>query len=73
MKIKIWKVIQDNGDGSSSARMFRNAQEIIDEYNLPEDQWEELQDGGCPFEPDYEVPLQIDVTIFDTDGYEVVG
>jgi hypothetical protein len=73
MKIRIWNVIVNNGDGSSSSILYRNKQEIIDDFDIPEEDHDEVCDGGCPFPEGDDIPLEISVEIFDTDGYEVVG
>jgi hypothetical protein len=76
MKVKVWTLIVDNGDGSSSAHQFKNAQEIKDHLEEDADEdfsvgLEEITDGATIFDQ-YDYPCEVSVGIFDTDGYEVV-
>lgn len=62
MKIKIWVRIQDLGDGSSASTNFKSREEAYEGFD---------EDGFCLICPG--APIEVEETIFDTAGFEVVG
>jgi hypothetical protein len=68
MKIRIWKAVTDNGDGSNSSHIFKSKQEMIEVLELFE--VDGNMQGSAIDSDDYTVEWASE--IFDTKGFEVI-
>lgn len=70
MKIKMWKVVTDGGDGEHHSHNYPSLEAMVADLGLTDVQVYDNGDGGAFDQYDYHVDISTE--IFDTTGYEIV-